>query len=279
MRQALPVTVVIPIKNEERNLGACLERLGRFAKVVVVDSGSTDGSGEVARLAGADLVDFRWNGQFPKKRNWYLRNHRIETPWVLFLDADEYVDDAFCDELARVLPSTQHAGFWINYDNWFLGRRLRHGDANRKLALFRVGTGEYERIDEDRWSHLDMEVHEHPVLQGSTGEIAARLDHRDYRGFDHWLRKHNEYSTWEAHRIALLRGAGNAVSGDLTPRQRKKYGNIGKPWLPIAYFLHMYLAKRGFLDGYAGFAYALAKSVYFWEIGVKVGELESEAQR
>jgi len=279
MRQALPVTVVIPIKNEERNLGACLVRLARFAKVVVVDSGSTDGSGEIARLAGAGLVDFRWDGQFPKKRNWYLRNHRIETPWVFFLDADEYVDDAFCDELARVLPLTQHAGFWINYDNWFLGRRLRHGDANRKLALFRVGTGEYERIDEDRWSHLDMEVHEHPVLQGSTGEIAARLDHRDYRGFDHWLRKHNEYSTWEAHRIALLRGAGNAVSGDLTPRQRKKYGNIGKPWLPIAYFLHMYLAKRGFLDGYAGFAYAFAKSVYFWEIGVKVGELESEAKR
>jgi glycosyltransferase involved in cell wall biosynthesis len=253
--------------------------LGRFAKVVVVDSGSTDRSREIARLAGAEWIEFHWNGQFPKKRNWYLRNHRIETPWVLFLDADEYVDDAFCDELARVLPLTQHAGFWISYDNWFLGRRLRYGDANRKLALFRVGTGEYERIDEDRWSHLDMEVHEHPVLRGSTGDIAARLDHRDYRGFDHWLRKHNEYSTWEARRIALLRGAGNAASGDLTPRQRKKYGNIGKSWLPIAYFLHMYFAKRGFLDGYAGFAYALAKSMYFWEIGVKVGELESEAKR
>jgi glycosyltransferase involved in cell wall biosynthesis len=279
MSTKLPVTVVIPVLDEEQNLPGCLARLGRFATVVVVDSGSKDRTREIARLAGAGLVDFRWDGQFPKKRNWYLRNHRIETPWVLFLDADEYVDDAFCDELAHVLPSTQHAGFWINYDNWFLGRRLRHGDANRKLALFRVGTGEYERIDEDRWSHLDMEVHEHPVLQGSTGEIAARLDHRDYRGFDHWLRKHNEYSTWEAHRIALLRGAGNAVSGDLTPRQRKKYGNIGKPWLPIAYFLHMYLAKRGFLDGYAGFAYAVAKSVYFWEIGVKVGELESGTHR
>ncbi len=278
MHQVLPVTVVVPIKNEERNLGACLERLGRFAKVVVIDSGSTDASKEITLRASADWVEFSWNGRFPKKRNWYLRNHQIETPWVFFLDADEYVDDAFCGELERVLPTTTHSGFWINYDNWFLGRRLRHGDANRKLALFRVGAGEYERINEDRWSYLDMEVHEHPVLTGTSGEISARLDHRDYRGFDHWLRKHNDYSTWEAHRIALLRLTGKFGSAELTKRQRQKYNSIGKPWLPTAYFLHMYLAKGGFRDGYAGFAYAFAKAVYFWDVGVKLRELKAETK-
>ena len=163
----MPVTVIVPIKDEEINLKSCLNHLNRFEKVVIVDSGSTDSSKNIALSVGAEWVQFHWNGRFPKKRNWYLHNHRIETPWVLFLDADEYIDDAFCDELERVLPSTTHSGFWINYDNWFLGRRLRHGDANRKLALFRVGAGEYERIDEDRWSHLDMEVHEHPVLTGT----------------------------------------------------------------------------------------------------------------
>ena len=76
MHQVLPVTVVVPIKNEERNLGACLERLGRFAKVVVIDSGSTDASKEITLGASADWVDFNWNGRFPKKRNWYLRNHQ-----------------------------------------------------------------------------------------------------------------------------------------------------------------------------------------------------------
>jgi hypothetical protein len=123
-----------------------------------------------------------------------------------------------------------------------------------------------------------MEVHEHPVLTGTTGEINARLDHRDYRGFEHWLRKHNDYSTWEAHRIALLRATGNFGSADLTKRQRQKYGSIGKPWLPIAYFLHMYLVKGGFRDGYPGFAYAFAKAVYFWDIGVKLRELEAETK-
>ncbi len=266
----LSVTVAIPIRNEERNLPECLSRLGRFARVVIIDSGSTDRSREIARGSGADWIDFRWNGRFPKKRNWFLQNHRIETPWVLFLDADEFVDDAFCDELARTLPGTGHSGYWLNYDNWFLGRRLRHGDSNRKLALLRVGAGEYERIDEDRWSHLDMEIHEHPVISGTVGEIHARIDHRDNRGLEHWRRKHDEYSSWEAKRIMLLRAEGRASSADLSPRQRRKYASLGKWWLPAAYFVHMYVLRRGFLDGWPGFAYAWEKAKYFRDIGRKM---------
>ncbi len=272
-KERLPITVVVPILNEERNLPACLSRLGRFERVVVVDSGSTDRSREIAAMGGAEWVDFRWDGRFPKKRNWFLRNHRIETPWVLFLDADEHVDDAFCDELARALPGTTHTGFWLNYDNWFLGRRLRHGDANRKLALFRVGAGEYERIEEDRWSHLDMEIHEHPVLTGTVGEVRSRMDHRDDRGLEHWRRKHDEYSSWEARRALLLRTGRGASREDLSPRQRRKYASLGKWWLPAAYFVHAYVVRRGFLDGWPGLAYAWEKSRYFRDIGRKMREL------
>ena len=275
MPERIPVTVAIPIRDEARNLAECLPRLKRFARVVVIDSGSTDGSRQVASVAGAEWIDFRWDGRFPKKRNWFLRNHRIETPWVLFLDADELVDDAFCDELERTLPGTTHSGFWIHYDNWFLGRRLRHGDANRKLALIRFGAGEYERIDEERWSALDMEVHEHPVVSGTVGEIRARVDHRDDRGFAHWLRKHDAYSTWEAHRAGALRSGGAAALAALTPRQRRKYRSLGAWWLPMAYFVQHYGLRRGFLDGYPGFVFALSKAIYFWQIGVKIGELRA----
>jgi glycosyltransferase involved in cell wall biosynthesis len=273
-RSTLPVTVAIPVRNEERNLPACLERLGRFEQVVVIDSGSTDRTCGIARAAGAEVVDFRWDGRFPKKRNWFLRHHAPRTPWVFFLDADEFVDDAFCDELARTLPGTPHAGFWISYHNWFLGRRLLHGDVNRKLALFRPGAGEFERIEEERWSNLDMEVHEHPVLQGSVGEIAARLDHRDFRGLEHWIRKHNDYSSWEAHRVVALRRAGRLSDPALTARQRRKYGAVGRWWLPLAYFADSYVRRQGFRDGHAGFAYAAMKAAYFWEIGLKAAEIE-----
>ena len=279
MPSRLPVTVAIPVRNEERNLPSCLARLGRFERVVVIDSGSTDRTAEIARAHGAEVVTFAWDGRFPKKRNWFLRNHAPATPWVFFLDADEFVDDAFCDELASVLPSTAHAGFWIQYDTWFLGERLRHGDVNRKLALFRVGAGEYERIEEDRWSHLDMEIHEHPILEGTTGTLASRLDHRDDRGLEHWLRKHNDYSSWEAQRTAMLRREGRLDDPGLTRRQRRKYGSIGAWWLPTAYFLDAWIRRGGWRDGHAGFAYAFLKACYFWEIGLKVRELQRGATR
>ena len=119
-----------------------------------------------------------------------------------------------------------------------------------------------------------MEIHEHPVLTGSVGEIRARMDHRDDRGLDHWRRKHDEYSSWEARRVLLMRTGQGASWQELSPRQRRKYSSLGKWWLPSAYFIHMYLLRRGFLDGWPGLAYAWEKAKYFRDIGRKMRELE-----
>ena len=96
------VTVVVPTRNEAGNLPVCLGRLGEFVHVVVVDSGSDDGTRAIALGAGVKLVDFAWDGGFPKKRNWLLRNFTFETDWVLFLDADEWLTAAFVKELKSV---------------------------------------------------------------------------------------------------------------------------------------------------------------------------------
>ena len=87
MRTPLPITVVIPTRNEARNLAECLPRLARFAEVVVVDSGSTDGSRELAESLGARWVEFAWDGRFPKKRNWFLRQHlpKSKSPTVTYV--------------------------------------------------------------------------------------------------------------------------------------------------------------------------------------------------
>jgi len=118
----LPVTVVVPVKNEESNLPRCLAALGSFAEIVVVDSGSTDRTQEIARAAGAKLLEFKWDGRFPKKRNWLLLNHAPAQPWVLFVDADEFVDDAFCAALAAAVEDERYAGYWLNYTNYFFGQ-------------------------------------------------------------------------------------------------------------------------------------------------------------
>jgi glycosyltransferase involved in cell wall biosynthesis len=268
------ITIIIPAKNEARSIADVIRAASSLGPVVLVDSGSTDETCENARDAGAKVLQFAWNGQFPKKRNWVLRNHTFTTEWVLFLDADEYASDAFVTELEATLPNTPHNGFWLNYENHFLGKKLRGGDPFRKLALFRVGKGEYERIEEDSWSTLDMEIHEHPIVEGSVGEIKTPIQHNDYRGLKHYITKHNEYSDWEARRYMALTKAGQEKWAELTPRQQKKYKNITKGWLAPAYFLSCFFLKKGFLDGATGFHFALMKAIYFYQIRLKIKELD-----
>lgn len=272
----LPVTVIVPVKNEEANLARCLEQLGRFAECVVIDSGSTDRTQEIAREHGARVVDFQWNGRFPKKRNWFLMNEPIHTPWVFFLDADEYVDDAFCDDLAEATKRDDIDGYWITYNNYFLDRPLRYGLEQRKLALFRAGRALYERIEENQWSSLDMEIHEHPVVEGSVGKITARVDHRDYQGLGHFIAKHRDYALWEARRYALLHPAPEN-NDRLTPRQRFKYRHLTSWWYPYFYFAYTYVVKLGFLDGSAGLHYAAYKAWYFWTIRLLIRENASSS--
>ena len=266
MSGQIPVTVVVPVRNEEANLPLCLERLARFAAVLVVDSASTDATPQIAARFGARLIQFEWNGRYPKKRNWTLLNHAFETDWVLFLDADEVVDERFCDAVATAVRSGAHDGYWLNYSNYFLDRELRHGLPQRKLALFRIGAGLYERIEESAWSSLDMEIHEHPVIQGSIGEIAEQIEHRDFRGLAKFLQRHIDYAQWEARRLLLLQEGAATGSGALTDRQRYKYRNIERWWYPGAYFIYAYILKMGFLDGRAGLFYAFYKFWYFLTI-------------
>ncbi len=272
---SIPVTVVVPVKNEEANLARCLSHLGRFSEILVVDSSSTDRTREIALEYKSTLINFEWNGLFPKKRNWVLLNYCFANKWVLFLDADEIVDNSFCEAVSVAIKVDGVVGYWLRYSNWFLGRPLRHGVPQRKLALFKVGAGLYERIDEDRWSHLDMEVHEHPIIAGALGEIAAPIQHNDFRGIDKFLDRHRDYARWESKRFMLLEKEG--LSSTLTWRQRFKYRYISKNWYPWWYFVYTYIVRLGVLDGVAGLHYAGYKLWYFMTVGLLIRELRDAA--
>lgn len=275
----LPVTVMIPVRNEQANLGRCLNALGRFSEVIVIDSSSTDNTVEIATAFGARVIQFVWNGHYPKKRNWALLNHPPAHPWVLFLDADEIVDERFCDALRDAIHDTRHVGFWINYTNYFLGRRLCYGVPQRKLALICVGRGLYERVDEAGWSGLDMEVHEHPIVDGTTGVIESPVEHNDDRGLLKFTDRHINYAKWEARRYSALHQGPAEVWESLSSRQNTKYRNLGRWWYPWAYFAYQYLVKRGFLDGYAGFQYAIGKLWYFNAIYVLIREKDIAGEK
>lgn len=273
MRDQLPVSVCIPTRNEESTIATCLSAIrGAFDDIVVIDSESSDRTRDIAALHAARIIPFHWNGRFPKKRNWALRNVDFANAWILFLDADEIVTEAFLEELATALTGTRHVGFWLNYTNHFMGRVLHHGDRLRKLALFRRDAGEYEAFPEELWSDLDMEVHEHPVLAGSVGTITSAIDHRDDRGLHRYIAKHNEYSTWEANRHRWFENAGTEAWDALTARQRFKYSHLSKWWLADLYFLTSLVAKGGFIDGVVGWRFAAMKRRYFQDVRLKIHE-------
>ena len=265
----MSVSIVIPVKNEAANLASCLESIKDFDDAVVVDSSSMDATLRIAAQYGRSVIDFKWDGRFPKKRNWILQNHIFKHPWVLFLDADERMTFEFRREIEQVLPTTKHHAFGISYRNWFMGRLLRYGDPMRKTALLRAGRGKYEQIQEEAWSALDMEIHEQLVVNGSVGVIAAKLEHHDKKGLTAYYNRHNEYSTWEARRFLALQDRSH-----LTLRQHLKYRMLIWPIFPMLYFFVCYFLKGGFMDGKAGFYFALGKMFYFYQIQAKIAEIK-----
>lgn len=269
----IQVTAIVPVRNEEINLPACLERLCDFDQIIVVDSNSTDSTPEICKERGVEYINFEWNGQFPKKRNWALRNLNIRNEWVLFLDADEYITDEFKTEISEKIQDNTVNGYWIHFRNHFMGKQLNHGYPLNKLPLIRKGKGEYERIDESRWSNLDMEVHEHPIIEGKTGRMKSPIIHKDFKSMEHYIARHNAYSSWEAHRFIELEQKGFP---DMTAMQKIKYNLMKTSLLPVVYFFGAYFLKWGILDGKAGLAIAINKALYFYQIKLKIEELKSK---
>jgi glycosyltransferase involved in cell wall biosynthesis len=271
MNNNIPITVIVSVKNEELNLPSCLENLKDFSEVIVVDSMSTDKTPEIVNKFGFQLVNFKWDGKFPKKRNWTLENVNLKNDWVLFLDADEYLTEQFIKEVSKKIIQNTHSGYWLYYNNFFMSKEQKYGLKMRKLALFKKSVGRFEQIAEDNWSHLDMEIHEHPIIKGSVGKFKSTILHRDYKGLEHYIARHNAYSSWEAKRFMSLK---KDKVKKLTLRQKFKYSLIQTGLLPYLYFIGTYIFKGGILDGLAGFYFARFKSNYFLQIQTKIKELK-----
>src|SRR5947209_767553 len=111
--RSVPVSVIVPVKNDAENLRRCLPALAWADEVFVVDSQSNDATALVAREHGAKLVQFQFNGTFPKKKNWALENLRFRNEWVLIVDADEVVIPALAGEIAGRTAANEADGFYL----------------------------------------------------------------------------------------------------------------------------------------------------------------------
>jgi glycosyltransferase involved in cell wall biosynthesis len=274
----VPVSAIVLTRDEEANIAKCLRSLARFDEVFVVDSRSSDRTVEIAQQHGAHVVTFAWSGQYPKKKQWALEHLPLTHDWILFLDADEEASPALIDEVAALFDDGEppRDGYFIALDYVFLGRVLRHGHRVHKLALFDRRRGRFaEYPDLDATNMWEVEGHYQPVITGTTAVLKNPIVHADHDSLFDWFARHNRYSDWEA----VLRAKGAIDGGDeAQPGIRKVLKRVfGRlPLKGTASFLYAYVLRLGFLDGRAGFQFAIAKAFYYWQVGLKEREIRRE---
>jgi glycosyltransferase involved in cell wall biosynthesis len=285
----LPVSVIVPVRNEACNLPRCLEALAAVGEIYVIDSQSTDNTVEIAQSRGAKVVQFHYAGGWPKKRQWAMDTLPFTYDWILLLDADEVLTPELFEEIRRAVQNPGVNGYYIRLQMYFLGRVLRHCDASFwKLSLFRKGRGRFEcRLKGQDASMADMEIHEHVVVDGPTAELRNALVHHNVESLSRYILKHNEYSNWEAH--VLLKGEGDPegdsgddseeMRADLfgTQAQRRRWlkRNLYRlPGSPVLLFLYRYVFRLGFLDGVPGLIYCTFQAVQMFHSKAKIYELE-----
>jgi glycosyltransferase involved in cell wall biosynthesis len=283
MSEKVPVSILIPIRNEAANLPRCLRSVAWADEIYVVDSKSTDSSIQICQDQGAKVVQFEFNGTWPKKKNWALGNLPFKHAWVFILDADEELTPDAEREVREIVSRTEPAivGYWINRRFHFMGQWLKHAYyPNWNLRLFLHGRGRYEQLTSVETASGDNEVHEHVVVDGPVGHLKTEMNHYAFPNIGVFIEKHNRYSNWEA-RVALdhyLHGSNSSLQNKQVGWLRKlKALSLKLPFRPTLRFLYVYIYQKGFLDGVEGYYFARLHAVYEFLCVAKTAELKKAA--
>jgi glycosyltransferase involved in cell wall biosynthesis len=278
----LPVSVIVPVRNEARNLPRCLDSLRGVGEVYVVDSGSIDDTSRIAHSYGAQVVQFHYRGGWPKKRQWAMDTLSFAHDWILLLDADEALTPELIDEIRAAIKDPDIDGYYVALQMHFLGRALHHCGAKfYKLSLFRRGKGHFEcRVSDQDASMCDMEVHEHVVVDGKTVKLKHALVHNNLESLSHYIRKHDEYSNWDA-KVWLERENDRELRPSLSGTQAQRRRWIRKrmfalPGSPALLFVYRYIFCLGFLDGIPGLIYCGFQGIQFFHAKAKIYELQTK---
>jgi glycosyltransferase involved in cell wall biosynthesis len=278
------LSVLVPVKNEAANLRDCLASVLFAKEIVVVDSENTDGTQTIAAAAGARVVQFAWNGKFPRKKNWALENVPWQHEWVLIVDADERITPELQREIRKAICRPGVDGFYLNRRFWFLDGWINHCGyfPSWSIRLLRHWLGRYEQVETgDNFLLGDTEVREHVLLHGQAEYLATPMEHYAYPDIATFLEKHKRYSAWEAAaskklyertREKILRATpfGTAVE---RKRWLKKVA-MKAPFRPSLRFLNHYVWQQGFLDGYRGLMLCRLLASYERMIVLKERELK-----
>ncbi|MBG83503.1 MAG: LPS biosynthesis protein [Phycisphaerae bacterium] len=232
------LSVIIICRDEVQQIKACLESISWADEIIVVDSGSTDGTREIAEGFTPHVHEVEWKGFGPQK------NHALSLAtgdWVFSIDADERAERGMEQEVRRLMLQSDHVGYEVPRCNWFCGRKIRFGDwgGDQVLRLFQREHGRF----------TDDAVHERIVVDGSIGKLRTPLEHHTIR-------------TLEQHRDKMR------YYTELTTRLAQEKGRNASLFSAAAHgiwaFLRGYVFKGGFLDGRCGWQVAMGQAKSVW---------------
>lgn len=285
----LDLTVIILTKDEKLHIARCIENIKPIAKsIIVIDSFSTDGTQEIARSLGAEVIEHKWPGNQAAQFNWAIDNIKIDTKWILRIDADEYLLPELIEELKQKLPyiSDDVNGIVLKRRHIFLDKWMKHGIYPVKLLrLYRKGHARYEQRMMD----------EHLILSDGK-EIEFDNDFCDHNlnNISWFCKKHIDYAIREAAEILtsdisdkkpdeaqLIESSNsNNLSSQAQKKRNKKskYNSLPLFWRSFAYFLYRYFLKGAWREGKEGFVFSFLQGWWYRTlVDAKVMELKKQS--
>jgi glycosyltransferase involved in cell wall biosynthesis len=256
-----PAVIVLSFNSEE-TLSATLSRARLVSdEIFVVDSGSRDRTIEIARDAGATVVEHPFE-HYGAQRNWAIDSLPITRPWQLHLDADEWMDDRLVEAIRALPDDPPHSGYFLPRYVKFLGRVLKHGGMSPTwhLRLFRTGAG---RCEERRYDQHFL------VASGTTSKLPGAMIDDNRMPLSEWTARHNRWADNEAAELASEPATGRIkpdARGNPVERKRflrEKYNRTPLFLRPFLLFGYRYFFRLGFLDGTEGFIFWVLQTFWF----------------
>lgn len=267
-------SAVILTKNEAMNLQRCIASLQWCQEIIILDSGSTDGTCKVAQELGAKVFTHIQPPPFKisEQRNWALDNCNLKGDWVLFVDADETISLNLADEIQTVCSQAEldYNAYELTARYLFWGRWLKRtqGYPNWHPRLIRKG---FSRFEGGVWEHF--------VPGTKVGRLQKPYDHyANSKGFTDWLERHDRYSSWDAEKILEFLESGNAKDLGTTRKLTLRLW-AAKLWplRPLVRFIQMYIFRLGFLEGWKALIFCLLYAIYEFMTVIKI--IESKRKR
>ncbi len=238
---------IVIVKNEEKQIIACIKSLSFCDEIIVVDNSSTDNTKTLVLAQGVKYLSSDIIGDFAALRN--IGAQEAKGEWLLYIDADERISDALRANIKHELYTPSCSSYFLKRRDHFMGRTLENGEVSKVfhtglVRLMKKGTGSWEGKIHEKWKT------DEPI-----GELDGFIEHYPHQTLHEFLEHINRYSTYRAAELST---------------KRMKTNIFELVFYPLGKFVYTYFVKRGYMDGAAGFVYSFIMSFHSFLVRAKL---------